>query len=85
MAYTTLDGSNFLQGENVSLLNYPVQSSPQKTESINFKLVQSVSTDLLVADMFYLNRYPVKLPIPWVGGVYPYYNPDTAEETTNTA
>lgn len=85
LAYTTLDDSNFLQGENISLLNYPIQSSPQKTDSIKFKLVQSISTDLLVADMFYLNRYPAKLPIPWVGGVYPYYNPDTAEETTNIA
>jgi len=82
IAYTTKDMNGELEG---LIARPPNIGSPSQggvntsTEDASFKIVQTLATDLLLADICHQNRYPAKLPIPYHRAPY-YFVYDGKEE-----
>ncbi len=87
IGYTTKDFNNNLDGIEISPpIEIPssTPSVPTATPKVNYKIVQCLDNDLLLADMSYQNRYPARLPMPYHRSVYYYPIDGKEEEAVNT-
>ena len=88
IAYTTRDMSNTLEGTIVSPRVAPPASAPtvpQASPQVDYRIIQCLHSDLLLAEYCYQSRYPARLPLPYHRPVYTYYDKGKEEDVTNTA
>ncbi len=87
IAYTTRDLARDLEGTLISPRNsapVTIPSVPQASAQIDYRIVQCLHSDLLLAEYCYQSRYPARLPLPYHRPVYDYFENGNEEDVTNS-
>ncbi len=87
IGYTT---KNLDPGLDGIIASPPNEGTPElngvnvASEDSSFKIVQAVTTDLLLADICYQNRYAARLPVPYHRPIYYFVHNNKDEELETT-